>query len=388
MTTARARLLLTIVLIAISTALLPLDAQTLPRWTATRELLIDGQANNLVPVRFVRADPAGRIYFTQMQDANIRVFSPDGVLLRTVGRRGNGPGEFQGLGRIGLHGDTLWASELRDPQRVVLFSAAGKHLRTTSMEHMGGKAFAYDLMPRAVLRDGTLIGEGKLLPKTGPRPKIDTLSLVRMKPNGDVLRTFGTRVGENLFLDILVRPSRLSATFFSAYDDEGRWQLWSGNPPSAETSIDGEYVAVARAALSGPDSGTVHVALARASGDTVYARRFPAWLQPIPASVVDSAFAELARNPSYAGQVTGRARPAVYPPTEYLRVARDGAVLIAFYTTGAERDFLLIDPQGRPVATLRLPSAVRVHQVDGSMLWGTLRDGDGVDSVVRYRIGG
>jgi hypothetical protein len=259
----------------------------------------------------------------------------------------------------------------------VLFSPTGKHLRTTNTVNIGGKAFAGNVMPRAVLRDGSIIGEGMLIPKNGPRPtNWETLLLIRQKPSGDILHTFGTRAEQ--------RNGLLS---FSAYDDEGRWQIEAGNPPSVEASIDGNYVTIARAPLSGPDMGTVQVALMRAGGDTVYAKRFPAWMQPIAAHVVDSAFTELARRP-YASRLTGIVRPEIYPPTEYLRVARDGAVLIAFYTTGTERDFLLIDPQGRPVASLRLPNAVRVHQIEGSMLWGTVRNADGVDSVVRYRIGG
>jgi hypothetical protein len=44
--------------------------------------------------------PDGNIYLLDAQMMDIKVFSPAGKLLRTIGRRGEGPGEFQGAQQI------------------------------------------------------------------------------------------------------------------------------------------------------------------------------------------------------------------------------------------------------------------------------------------------
>ena len=52
--------------------------------------------------------PNGDIYTFHGQEHNIRVHSAEGRLIRTIGRQGEGPGEFKGSGRMGILGDSLW----------------------------------------------------------------------------------------------------------------------------------------------------------------------------------------------------------------------------------------------------------------------------------------
>lgn len=78
-------------------------------------------------------DAAGRIYVLEGQAQEVRVFGPDGRHLRTIGRKGAGPGEFARALRIEIGPDgNLWAA---DPQnnRVSVFDTTGRYLRGHTM---------------------------------------------------------------------------------------------------------------------------------------------------------------------------------------------------------------------------------------------------------------
>lgn len=51
--------------------------------------------------------PDGRIFTAHPTETHIRVHAADGRLIRTIGRKGAGPGEFENIGAIGLLGDML-----------------------------------------------------------------------------------------------------------------------------------------------------------------------------------------------------------------------------------------------------------------------------------------
>lgn len=55
----------------------------------------------------------------------LRVFSLDGTLLRTIGRRGDGPGEFQKPVQLWSHGDSLWVFDERGSRLSLVHWTAG-----------------------------------------------------------------------------------------------------------------------------------------------------------------------------------------------------------------------------------------------------------------------
>jgi hypothetical protein len=80
------------------------DAQVLPTWTVQREMTIDSLTDGRIIV-----DSAGRIYAEQIVAHNVRVYSPKGVLLRTLDGYYNRPPEWKvGVSGMGLVGDSLW----------------------------------------------------------------------------------------------------------------------------------------------------------------------------------------------------------------------------------------------------------------------------------------
>ncbi|HEV8197415.1 MAG TPA: hypothetical protein VGP87_12285 [Gemmatimonadales bacterium] len=88
----------------------------------------EGTPSELGDPRTLAVDEAGRVYVVDGKPAMIKVFAPDGKLIRTVGREGEGPGEFR-AGFIAVRGGYL---VLHDPQlsRTSLWDTAGTFLRS------------------------------------------------------------------------------------------------------------------------------------------------------------------------------------------------------------------------------------------------------------------
>lgn len=88
----------------------------------------DGAPEELGQPRSLAVDEAGRIYVVDSKPEVIKVFSPDGKLIRTVGREGEGPGEFR-VGFIAVRGGHM---VIQDPElaRTSVWDTAGTFLRS------------------------------------------------------------------------------------------------------------------------------------------------------------------------------------------------------------------------------------------------------------------
>jgi hypothetical protein len=73
----------------------------------------------------IEVDAAGRIYLLDRQAQCVRVFSPGGMYVRTIGRRGQGPGEFHGATGMTLDATgRLWVLN-QGNLRYSVFDSAG-----------------------------------------------------------------------------------------------------------------------------------------------------------------------------------------------------------------------------------------------------------------------
>lgn len=85
----------------------------------------------------VAVDEAGRAWAADSQARHVLVLDPDGLVVDTLGRRGDGPGEFSFISWIGLtDGGDLWAM---DPlaRRLTRFAAADGAVETVSFPQDG-----------------------------------------------------------------------------------------------------------------------------------------------------------------------------------------------------------------------------------------------------------
>ncbi|MGQ0703651.1 MAG: 6-bladed beta-propeller [Gemmatimonadales bacterium] len=88
----------------------------------------DGTPSELGQPRSVAVDDWGRVYVVDAKPAVIKLFGPDGKFIRTIGREGEGPGEFR-VGFVAVRGEHL---VLHDPRigRTSIFDTAGTFLRS------------------------------------------------------------------------------------------------------------------------------------------------------------------------------------------------------------------------------------------------------------------
>lgn len=131
-------------------------------WVLEEELRIgreDGAGSDVFgAIGSIHVDATGRIYIVETQAREVRVFAPDGTMLRVLGGEGEGPGEFRSVS--GVFPDGSGATWVTDPgnARYTRFDSLGTLLETRPRESraMGGGPFLGGLTADGVLYDTDL----------------------------------------------------------------------------------------------------------------------------------------------------------------------------------------------------------------------------------------
>ena len=94
-------------------------------------------------------DAAGNIYIADSRNQRIQVFDPEGRYLRTVGRKGQGPGEFMATGSLDFDGEGCL--RVLDPlqRRIQVFTPKGEVLKTIPVSNL-------DFYQMLLLRSGQI----------------------------------------------------------------------------------------------------------------------------------------------------------------------------------------------------------------------------------------
>jgi hypothetical protein len=110
----------------------PLRAQAVPEWRFVQELRIGSENDDptgFSDVRGILVDRQGNIWVLEFSTQEIRIFDPSGHHVRSIGRKGQGPGEFIYADGLSMAPDGLvW---VHDPQnaRFSIFTQDGKFVR-------------------------------------------------------------------------------------------------------------------------------------------------------------------------------------------------------------------------------------------------------------------
>ena len=108
------------------------------------ELSIGGEEYNMLfrPQMFV-VDQKENIYIADYQDQSIKVFDPNGKYIQTIGRKGEGPGEFSIIGYLTfLPDERLMVMDL-EARRISLFDSDSKYIESHHWaERPGGLIYA------------------------------------------------------------------------------------------------------------------------------------------------------------------------------------------------------------------------------------------------------
>jgi len=337
-------------------------------WRVVEQVRI-GTLDDVGPELFGRVtalemDAAGRIYVLEGQAQEIRVFDRDGAFIRTIGRKGGGPGEFnQPIGMAWSKAGDLWVI---DPQnnRISIIDTAGAFVG--SHPAIGG--WIYMPWPGGFDTAGAFY---TYVPDLVNRP-------------GMFLVRYDTALNP---LDSL-RPPQFPGDqeFFELRSERGFMRTGVPFTPSLEWSLTtaGDFWA----ALTGP----YELFRVNGRGDTL--RRVTRTFDPVPVTGedVDSAIAGLEWFTSQGGKVDRSRIPGVKPALRDLFVADDGHLWVAPTTRDrADRGYVfdIFDPDGRYLGQVRLPFALSSYPppvIRNGILLGVTEDELEVPFVVRARI--
>lgn len=304
--------------------------------------------------------PDGVIAVADAYDATVRFFDPTGRLMRTVGRRGSGPGEFQRavwLGRCAADSLFVWDESL---SRMTVLDPSGSVARMTQLpgnptlvECTPRGTFAAFLGPRSTTRSGPEMWAVRY-----------ATNLWLLDANGDTIRSLGEMpIGE---LRPLGRVTRLAMS-----DD----RVYVGTADSAFVDVygfDGRR-------LPSLDVGIV----ARAPTRRDFDRAIDAMVRP---------FTGRDARADMRSMLADVPMPEVMPPYSGLFVDPAGTLWVATAAPadGATADgaprLRAIAPDGRILGDVRLPVELDVFEVGADYILGAYEDEVGEQHVAMYRL--
>jgi hypothetical protein len=354
---------------------------------AARDLFIDAAANDLSPVGWMAVGPEGTIAVGQPQDNGVRFFSSNGKPRGMFGRRGTGPGEFGSITLQGWLADTLWIGDL-DTKRLTLISPEGELIRSVlwpaGIRFPPGTptpvpSFIF-VAPRALYQDGSLLVFAYLADEQHAtslsRPPLGLQPLLRVTSDGNFVRVIAWTLRPNegcYFSPPGAARSRIPLCF---------QPIWAIAP-------DGSLITLARVLRSDDTNDFVQITTVSARGDTLFSSVFPIRRVVIPRRIADSVItsyaAQFART-NLANAYRGMKLPSTFPPLQNILLGRDGTVWFEGGNISGDREWHILGSAGQSLGTLLLSRRTDLKVVSRTVVWGTERDADGLESIVRLRV--
>ncbi|HEX6751165.1 MAG TPA: hypothetical protein VF092_27995 [Longimicrobium sp.] len=318
----------------------------------------------------------GRIVVANGGTSTLEIFGADGAHQRSVGRAGDGPGEFRALSWVGrFAGDSIAAWD-SGTGRLSVFTPAGDFARSVAPAQPLG------IFPRA---EGALDG-GALL-------------LALHQPSLGMSATEGVHVQRDTISLAVLRPDGAVAVLGRFPGSE---VLASGNPAGGLMMMPLPF---GRATIAAGSGGRVYVAdgdrweiAEYAPGGGVRALvRADRELQPVTPADVRAYRERLVtlgaeNNGAIARQHARMLDRAPYPKQKPaitgLLVDAHGNLWVESPESGEgtlARGWTIVSPDGRMLGRARKPDALTVHQVGDGWLIGTATDGE-IEHVRLYRI--
>ncbi|MGD2155049.1 MAG: 6-bladed beta-propeller [Gemmatimonadales bacterium] len=322
-------------------------------------------------IQNVEVGPSGRLWVVDGGSAEVRIFAPDGSHWKTIGGRGEGPGEFTRIRLLGSFGGDSVAVWDDANARLTVFDSAGELARTASVA--SGDALA----PRAF----DVFGDGSVLAQV-PR-QLSADSLVPGRLLADTVR--------------LVRIDLDSATAEPLVQVRGPVWVWTGRglipiPFTINAGFDlyDESVHI----VAGPEF-RVRVFEGGRLSEVYGVARDPRAVteEDVTAyrAFVDEFIPESQR-PDYLSVLDSEYRPRVLPAYSRFLLSADGNVWAQVYSADflASATWDVYGPGREWLGQVGTPEGFAVTTVTGDKLVGVWRDDSGVEyvRVYRYRANG
>jgi hypothetical protein len=379
-------------------------------------------------------DEDGNIYIVEAAERQIRVYDELGRMRTSIGRRGNGPGEFRSVPRIQVLGDTIWALD-RTQQRITLFSRNGRLLEEHAFEpplvqvpveavfsgsadmRSGTQVYAA-IMPHYALDGRVLSSE---LIETGGRREAGSVDTGSVRVPRLVFEPSGV-IRDSLGWYVRAPPHVVAVRTLSA---GGKRYVVPPPPldiPLSQLTAVG-VITVERTVPSKRVAARFRVTSVTAWGDTVYSLAFRYDPLGYPSAVLDSLALSSAWAPwavpqrpatkvgwweigwqlapegnqqtvAEARMAQGRIRarmryPPFQPPIQELFAGSDGSLWLRREETGGTTyRWMYLDRHGRMQGVAEFPrSGFALLFGEHDRLLARVTDDDGIPWVIGYKIG-
>ncbi len=323
-------------------------------------------------VRAAARMPDGSIVIANSGSAELRVYAPDGRWVRSIGREGDGPGEFRILRSFQLVvPDTLIAFDPSGP-RVTIFTANGDLISSRSLSVPGEAARP----PEHKLPDGRWLN---LMPST-------EVEGYQRRRNHFVAWTEAAETVDTML-------ARDGQEYLIYLRHEGDRYLGRGAVVVPFGGQDLSAIGPGRVALS--DGLNYDVAVRELGGREMRVRR-KLVRRPLPAGAIER-FTD-----SYVAQYAPERQPEVRRNFEQLptRTQTPTHAALAFDRTGrlwtenyrfpwdslSRRTWSIFNTTGEWLGEVEFPKSFRVFDIGDDYVLGVERDADGVEYVKMYRI--
>jgi len=338
--------------------------------------------------RGIAVDAQGRVYVADSGAEHLKIFGPDGKFIRAIGRKGQGPGEFQGPEFVEIGGGRIFVWESMN-RRISIFDAEGKFLSSAASAPFFTGAFGVFIQMRA-LPDGRLIVhyERGLTEGAGDRPADSQTQIIGLlSADGKPVRTL---------LEKKVRSCRM--VWNAGYNANVRVPFPYHPTLHMEVTTAGDLAAGGsekyEIEIYNPDKGRL----------TSFVRPYT----PIPLSDRDKQdhFGRFRMAVFKDGMKTMIPKPPdvilentefpeKLPPYRDLIADGEGHIWVQLYAENrAMNVFDVFDPQEGFISRMTLEGAPIDHSFAGSLsnrfsgqvLWRIEQDEEGYSSLVRYRL--
>jgi hypothetical protein len=356
----------------------------------------------------VDVDRDGQIYAFEAQDVEIRVFSPEGRLLRRIGRQGEGPGEFDRLERFGVAGDTIWVLD-GGLRRLTLFSRDGTVLDTKPSPEVLVPLHRNQtghVRPAVMREDGLFASDMRMFSgRRGVTTAVEAGDTVQVPR---VLFSLAGEIVDTVGFEPRPAPEPSSREWIQF----GSQRYSKPRPPSdrplSVTTGDGR-IWVDRAIATTADAAVFSVTRLDFAADTIYSRQLRYQPARYSETFLDTIAWRSARIPGGGYRIVGgtpqipplnpdsldlfrviRASlefPEFQPPVQSHYLSDDGQLWLGREDNGgANHRWLLLDENGQIRGQTELPRRAYIGWHRGDTFIAIELDDDDVPWLVRYRI--
>lgn len=358
-------------------------------WQLERELVIGrtegAGADVFASVSALAVDGAGNIYVLDRQTNDLRIFDSTGAHVRSVGRAGEGPGEYRaanGLAWISV--DSLVVVDQRGNRYSVL-DRNGDHVRSVPRQlSFFGWVFNGNIDGDVIYEvSGVGRGDDRVPALLGTRLRGDSLQ------TGEVSDAAGTRTDIGQFPVDTVLLARPAGPLYQAYTVQNERGGMSMGVPFAGRPY---YYLDGNGGIWFGHGGATHLYHTTLQGDTLAEIILATEPTPVTQDEIDEWLGEsmVAEFKSRGGKLDVSRIPSTKPYFDGITIGERGFIWLTVPTPPMQTLFVVLDQDGRYLGQLRIDGTAREQYVPpivrNDHLYFIGRDDLDVQRVYVYRV--